>query len=72
MLKWTLLAAVLALGVGCNDDPQDSLHNRQNPAVKDPWNYSPYGEDDRTVSGGGMTDFNAKAFKRDVNSTFGP
>jgi hypothetical protein len=69
MMKW-LLIGVVAVAAGCSDTPSGMLQ-RQNDAMGDPFNYSPYkGADD--ISNGGMTDFNKDAFKRDVNSVFTP
>lgn len=71
MMKWLLMVAVLAAVVGCSSD-EGTMRQRQDEALRDPWNYSPYRNDPSDVSGGGMADFKKDAFKRDVNSVFGP
>jgi len=39
--------------------------------MRDPFNYSPH-PDRYDVSGGGMTDFKGKEFKRDVDAVLNP
>jgi hypothetical protein len=70
MTKW-LLTCVVAMAIwGCSDSPS-GIQQRQDAALKDPFNYSPYqGEND--VSGGGIGDLKKGAFKRDVNSVLNP
>ncbi|HEX2973275.1 MAG TPA: hypothetical protein VHP11_13150 [Tepidisphaeraceae bacterium] len=71
MMKWLLMVAVLAALAGCSSD-ESSPRQRQEEALRDPWNYSPYRNDTGDVSGGGLTDFKKDAFKRDVNSVLSP
>lgn len=68
MLK-CLLIAIVVVAAGCSDRPSTALE-RQNEALRDPFNYSPFNEKD-DISNGGMMDFNKDAFKRDVNSVLG-
>ena len=48
------------------------MRQRQNQALKDPFNYSPYDDDRTDISGGGLMDFKKDALKKDLNSAFGP
>jgi len=50
-----------------------TARQRQEAALRDPFNYSPYQNDRRyDVSGGGIMHFDKEAFKRDVNSVLNP
>jgi len=70
MTRWLLLFALVFV-VGCSDGT--TMEQRQNQALRDPFNYSPYRDYDPTnVSGGGLTDFNKDAFKKDLNSVLNP
>lgn len=72
----TALFLVLLAGVlGCESDdaePKGNLRTRQDRALNDPWNYSPHEVDRTDISGGGMSEFNKKAFKKDMDSVFNP
>jgi hypothetical protein len=71
-MRTQLLVIALALCVvGCQDQ-NSGMRARQDAALRDPMNYSPHTKDHTDISGGGMTDFKKDAFKRDVNSVFGP
>jgi hypothetical protein len=59
---WSLLA-------GCTSDT--SLRDRQDAAMKDPFHYSPDMEH-TDVSGGGLGNFNGKAFGKDLNDVINP
>lgn len=70
-----LLPLILLAGCGLDQDENKSVENvrhRQDSALSDPYNYSPFRGQATDVSGGGITDFNSKAFKRDANSVFNP
>jgi hypothetical protein len=71
MMKWLMSIAILAAIAGCSSD-ESSVKQRQDEALRDPWNYSPYRNDPSDVSGGGIADFKKDAFKRDVNSVLSP
>lgn len=70
----TLLGIVLALlAAGCWSDDRTPARQRQEAALRDPFNYSPYQNDRRhDVSGGGIMHFDKEAFKRDVNTVLNP
>ena len=76
MYRRILILAAVAMatmvGAGCNEDnPPTGIRQRQDAALQDPFNYSPY--DDRTdISGGGLMEFKKDAFKKDVNSVLSP
>ena len=74
LLLSAAVALVFPLLPGCADEPRPSgFRERQNAALADPWNYSPFSDPAKpSVSGGGTTDFNKGAFKRDVDSVFNP
>jgi len=60
--------AALAL-VGCSDSPS-SESDPTTRALSDPMNYSPNQDD--SVSGGGLTDFDKDAFKKDMDHVLNP
>jgi hypothetical protein len=47
------------------------MRQRQDQALKDPFNYSPNIQDD-AVGGGGTLDFKKDAFRRDVQHVLDP
>ena len=60
---WSLLA-------GCTPS-ETSMHDRQDAAMKDPFHYSP--DMERTdISGGGLGNFNGKAFGKDLDDVINP
>lgn len=72
-MRYTIALAVIGfaalMAVGC-----DSGKPAQEPsdrAMQDPMNYRP-GFDDSNISGGGITDFDKKAFRKDVDSVLNP
>jgi len=71
MMKWIFMFAILGAGAAGCSETESTAGQRQEDALRDPFNYSPYGED-VNVSGGGTADFRKDAFKRDVNSVFNP
>ena len=69
--------AGLRLAGGCasdNNHPTSrpaSMRDRQDRAMKDPFNYSPdAGSTD--ISGGGLTDFDRQGFNRDMKNVLDP
>lgn len=71
-MKLFLPALLLgAWAVGCTNPPESTMRQRQDAALNDPFNYSPY-QNSNDISGGGIADFKTDAFKKDVNSVFSP
>ncbi|HEV8608425.1 MAG TPA: hypothetical protein VGQ99_24040 [Tepidisphaeraceae bacterium] len=66
LLSLTLLLA------GCASEPNPSVRQRQDDALRDPMNYSPNVTDRNDVSGGGITDLKKDGLKKDLNSVFNP
>ena len=68
MRAFIFLAVCCAFIGGCTDDtsPSAGMRQRQDQALKDPFNYSPDIKDD-AVGGGGTLDFKKDAFRRDVS-----
>ena len=61
---------------GCANNPPpstqpSSARDRQNQAMKDPFGYSPYGENP-DISGGDIGHFDKKGFNRDVDHVLNP
>jgi hypothetical protein len=68
-----MLIALAGAVLGCESDQKPTgMRQRQDQALKDPFNYSPYDDDRTDISGGGLTTFKKDAFKKDVNSVLGP
>lgn len=67
---------------GCESHEGPSARDRQDAAMKDPFNYNPDADlmqqgrkdevDPTDISGGGTGEFNKKALKRDLDSVFNP
>lgn len=68
------MSAAVCLGVvACSEEEKTSdMRQRQDAALRDPWNYSPHEVDRTDISGGGLMDFKAKAFKKDLDSALNP
>ncbi|MFI5381828.1 MAG: hypothetical protein ACHRHE_21225 [Tepidisphaerales bacterium] len=68
-----LLAACCLLAAGCMDDDltRSTMRQRQDQALKDPFNYRPDLDND-AVDGGGTMDFKKDAFRRDVQHVVNP
>lgn len=59
-----------ALAGGCSESaPQP---NKRDQATKDPMSYDPAQNDRGNISGGGILDFDKKAFGKDVDSALNP
>ncbi len=71
-----MLGLSSAVLVGCADGTSgttrpSSVRERQDAALRDPFNYSPdIGQSD--ISGGGLTEFDKDGFKKDVDRVFNP
>lgn len=63
----SLLAVVLG---GCSSSPPQA--DPRDKAIADPMNYNPAGAERRSISGGGLFDFDKKEFGKDVNSALNP
>jgi hypothetical protein len=81
-LGYFLLPVACSIGIwfGCTENKPPTTQpttrpmtakERQDAAMKDPFGYSPNGE--RTdISGGGISDFDRDAFKKDVKNVLDP
>ncbi len=65
-----LLLAGLALA-GCADGPSTRPSTWADQAEQDPYNFNPKMEK-HDISGGGLTDFDKDAFKKDLNHVLNP
>lgn len=74
MRGWMIILVALAVvSGGCEPSAESAgMRKRQDRALKDPFNYSPYDDDRTDISGGGLTDFKKDDFKKDVNSVLSP
>jgi hypothetical protein len=67
----TVAVAVATLALfGCSSDTPSSQDDPTTRALSDPMNYSPNQDDD--ITGGGLTDFNKDAFKKDMDHVLNP
>ena len=64
-------AAAMAASAGCSSDSTMSQDDPTTRAMSDPMNYSP-SQDDEDISGGGLTDFDRDAFRKDMNHVLNP
>lgn len=70
-MGYILGCAVLAgLAGGCTESTPSP--SKRDTAAKDPMNYNPADNDRSNISGGGILDFDKKAFGKDVNSVLNP
>ena len=67
-ISLSVIGLAMLVGGGCADKADTPAADR---AMADPMNYKP-GFEDSDISGGGLTDFNKKAFRRDVDSVLNP
>jgi hypothetical protein len=70
----TTMLAILPVLSGCSEqEKRGSMRQRQDAAMADPWNYSPYeGQAAPKRSGSGILDMDSEGLKRDFNSVLGP
>jgi hypothetical protein len=71
-----LLCVGSVLLVGCSSAKQPttrpaSAYDRQEEALKDPFSYSP-NKEKQDVSGGGISEYDKKAMKRDIDHVLNP
>ena len=64
----SMIGLAMLMGVGCADKAETPAPDR---ALADPMHYKP-GFEESDISGGGLTEFNKKAFRRDVDGVFNP
>ena len=76
-MRWITLACmagVLVLLAACSSstlsDDQSMPGDPTTRAMSDPMGYSPAEHED--IAGGGLTDFNSDAFKKDMNHVLNP
>jgi len=62
--------AAALVAAGCSSDSTASRDDPTTRAMSDPMGYAPAEHED--ISGGGMTDFNSEAFKKDMNHVLNP
>ncbi len=71
----TLLIAVAGAltltAAGCSSDSQSSSDDPTTRALSDPMNYSP-SDQDEDISGGGLTNFDGPAFRKDMDHVLNP
>ena len=67
------MLGMAALGAGCTvqSATEPSMSDRQDQALKRPFDYSP-GDDIPDISGGGVGNFDPKAFGKDLNHVLNP
>jgi hypothetical protein len=82
--SFAFIGSVLSLAVlaGCESDEGPSARERQDAAMRDPFNYNPDEDlmktpakdevDPTDISGGGTGNLDKKALKRDWDSVFNP
>jgi len=74
MKRWTLGAGLCMVGCAQSTGPTtrpDSVHERQEQAMRDPFGYSSdTGKAD--ISGGGLSDFDREGFNRDLKNVLDP
>ncbi|HEX4055633.1 MAG TPA: hypothetical protein VHX86_15315 [Tepidisphaeraceae bacterium] len=63
--------ALTLLASGCSSDSQSSADDPTTRALSDPMNYSPP-EKGQDLSGGGLTNFDDSAFKKDTDHDLNP
>lgn len=75
-MAWRWLGGMtIVLAVGCTS-PQatsrpSSLSERADEALRDPFNYKP-GHENHDISGGGLTDLDKDAMRKDMDHVFNP
>ena len=58
-------------GTGPTTQSSSSMYDRQQQAMKRPLEYSPF-QENPDVSGGGIGDFDAKSFAKELHDFFNP
>lgn len=66
-----LIAALMGVLLSGCTTPEPKVDPRD-AGLKDPMNYNPTGNEWRSVSGGGILDYNRKEMGKDVNSVLNP
>jgi hypothetical protein len=75
--QWTYALAMLGASLGlpaCSSqqpDPQAQMYDRQEQALKHPFDYTA-GNDNPDISGGGIGDLDKKALGKDLHDFFNP
>ena len=64
----SMIGLAMLVGVGCADKAETPAPDR---ALADPMHYKP-GFEESDISGGGLTEFNKKAIRREVDGVFNP
>lgn len=71
-MRYTIVLSVIGCAmlmvIGCTEAPTNRPADR---AMSDPMNYKP-GFEDANISGGDLTNFDKKAFRKDVDSVLNP
>jgi hypothetical protein len=73
----TAFAMLVLAALGCADNHQQpttrplSADEKQAAVMKDPWGYGATGEN-VDITGGKISEFDKKAFKKDVDTVFSP
>ena len=71
-----MLILVSAMAVGCASDkhattrPSKTAYDRQEAALKDPFDYSPNMDED--ISGGNVGNLDRKALRKDIDDVLNP
>ena len=64
---------LLCLAIGCAEDTSSAkATTRSGDALRDPFGYKPFRDEPTSISGGGLTEFDKKAMKHDLDSVFNP
>jgi hypothetical protein len=65
------VAALSWLAVGCMEEPSTDSGDPTTRALSDPMGYTP-SQDNEDISGGGFTNFDSDAFKKDMDHVLNP
>ena len=72
-MRYTIVLTVIGfaalMSLGCSSEKSGS--DPSGRAMQDPMNYRP-GFEESDISGGGLTDFDKKAFRKDVDGVLNP
>ena len=66
-----VFAAGLAWMAGCTETPTSDAGDPTTRALSDPMGYTP-NHDNEDITGGGFTDFDSDAFKKDMDRVLNP